>query len=230
MRSLSATELERAGRATLAQLAVAEAVAWRRERTGQLEAGLRLLDEKLTGILHSELEAVRRAAADLLGLDLAVAEPGQRLAPDVRFFYDVAEQAGQTELLAGAIRRRLPGEAGRKRARGHLRRETADLVPMQIGRARADLQYRLAEAARRLERSVDARYQEGTGRLERALADADALRHATAEEVTARELEFADRLAAIDRVLALLGPAAPPAAGSDGATAGVTGSTAARIA
>jgi small GTP-binding protein len=213
LRSVSAAEIERVGRAKLAELAVAEAEAWRGERTGQLEAALTLLDEKLTGILRGELDAVRQAAADLLGLDLAVAAPGQRLAPDLRFFYHVGEQAGQTELLAGAIRRRLPGEAGRSRAREHVRREAADLVPMQIGRARADLQYRLAEATRRLARAVDARYQEGTGRLERALAGADALRSATGEEAAAHDRELGDRLAAIDRVLAHLDPVAQPAAG-----------------
>jgi small GTP-binding protein len=213
LRSSPAAEIERAGRAQLAELAVAEAEAWRCERTDKLEAGLGLLDKRLTDILLAELEAVRQAAADLLGLDLAVTAPGQRLAPDLRFFYQVAEQAGQTELLAGAIRRRLPGEAGRNRAREHVRREATDLVPQQIGRARADLQYRLAEATRRLMRAIDARYQEGTGRLEKALADADRLRSATGEEVAARNMELASRLAAIDHVLALLDRATLAAAG-----------------
>jgi len=213
LRSSSAAEIERAGRAKLAELAVTEAEAWRGERTDQLEEALALLDERLTDGLRAELEAVRQAAADLLGLDLAVAAPGQRLAPDLRFFYQVAEQAGQSELLAGAIRRRLPGEAGRNRARQHVRREAAELVPQQIGRARADLQYRLAEATRRLIRAVDARYQEGTGRLEGALADADRLRSATAEELAARDLELVSRLAAIGHVFTLLDSVAPPVAG-----------------
>jgi hypothetical protein len=123
----------------------------------------------------------------------------------------VAELAGQTELLAGAIRRHLPGETGRTRAREHVRREAADLVPQQIGRARADLQYRLAEATRRLTRAIDARYREGTGRLEKALADANGLRSATAEEVATRDAELMSRLAAINSVLALLGSAVSPA-------------------
>jgi hypothetical protein len=206
LRLAAAAEIERSGRALLAQLAVAEAEGWRSERTGNLEEGLALLDERLTGILRAELEAVRQAAADLLGLDLAVAASGQRLAPDLRFFYQVAEQAGQTELLAGAIRRHLPREAGRNRAREHVRREAADLVPQQIGRARADLQYRLEEATRRLMRAVDARYEEGTGRLEKALAEADGLRSATSEAIAARDLELSRRLAAIDRVLSMLEP------------------------
>ena len=89
-------------------------------------------------------------------------EPGGRLAEDRRFFYTTAEEAGQTELLAGAIRRKLPGELGRRSAREHLRREAPGLVESQIGRARADLQYRLSEASRALARSMERRYAEAT--------------------------------------------------------------------
>lgn len=119
---------------------------WRQQQAGQLEEGLARLDGRLASDLAAELDAVRDAAAELLGLSLSVPGPGERLAPDLQFFYLAGEQAGQTELLAGAIRRHLPGEAGRRGARAYLRRETARLVPQQIGRARADLQYRLTEA------------------------------------------------------------------------------------
>jgi len=148
------------------ELAVAAAETWRRQQAQRQEQGLARLDARLTKDLQSELDAVRDAAAELLGLTLAVPGPGERLEPDLRFFYLTAEQAGQTELLAGAIRRWLPGEAGRRRARAYPRRETAGLVPQQIGRARADLQYRLAEATRRLVRAIGARYADSTGRLE----------------------------------------------------------------
>jgi len=224
LRLSPAAEIERGGRARLAELAVAEAEAWRSERADALEAGLSRLDERLTAVLRAELDAVRQAAADLLGLDLTVAAPGPRLAPDLRFFYQVADQAGQTELLAGAIRRHLPGEAGRNRARAHVRREVAELVPQQIGRARADLQYRLAEAARRLVRVIDARYLESTGRLEKALADAAAQQDATAAQAAARDRGLTGRLAAIDRVVAQLDSAAraagATAAGGDVSSAG----------
>ncbi len=222
--SSPAAEIERAGHAKLAELAVAQAQAWRTEWAGKLEAGLSRLDERVTSTLRAELDAVRQAAADLLGLDLAVVTPGRHLAPGARFFYQVAEHPGQTELLAGAIRRHLPGEAGRRRAREHLRRELADLVPRQIGRARADLQYRLAEAGRRLARAIDARYLEGTGRLEKALADAAALRSATAGEVAAADEQLARRLAALDSLLAALD--IPLAAGTSPAASEVSGADA----
>ena len=169
LRSAGAAEIERSGRARLAELAVAAAESWRQRQAARLEDGLARLDARMIEDLRAELAAVRAAAADLLGLALTMPGGAERLAPDLRFFYLVEENAGQTELLAGAIRRHLPGEAGRRRARAYLRREVAELVPRLIGRARADLQYRLAEATRQLVRATAARYAEGTGRLENAL-------------------------------------------------------------
>ena len=157
--------------------------------------------------LRSELDAVREAAAELLGLTLSVPGPGQRLAPDLKFFYLVAGQAGQTELLAGAIRTRLPGEAGRRRAHAYLRREAKSLVPQQIGRARADLQYRLAEATRMLVRSIGARYAESTFRLESALRTAALARESTTEGAARMDHELAARQQVLTHVLALLSEA-----------------------
>jgi hypothetical protein len=157
--------------------------------------------------LRAELAAVRAAAADLLGLALTMPGGAERLTPDLRFFYLVAENAGQTELLAGAIRRHLPGEAGRRRARAYLRRETAELVPRLIGRARADLQYRLAEATRQLVRTTAARYAEGTGRLENALRRATVRWETTAGQTAEQDRELAARQQALDRIGVLLGEA-----------------------
>jgi GTP-binding protein EngB required for normal cell division len=219
LQSAPAAQMERDGRARLGELAVAAAEAWRQEQARRLEEGLARLDERMTGDLRAELDAVRDAAAELLGLALAVPGPAGRLAPDLRFFYTIAEEAGQTELLAGAIRRRLPGEAGRRRAREYLRRETAGLVPRQIGRARADLQYRLAEATRRLTRETEARYAESTDRLENALRTAAAQREATAGEAAQQDRQIARRQEALRAALSLLdqADAGPPGADPEGA-------------
>ena len=209
LRSAGAAEIERSGRARLAELAVAAAESWRQRQAAQLEGGLARLDARMIEDLRAELAAVRAAAADLLGLALTMPGGAERLAPDLRFFYLVAENAGQTELLAGAIRRHLPGEAGRRRARAYLRREVAELVPRLIGRARADLQYRLAEATRQLARATAARYAEGTGRLENALQRATASWETTAGQTAEQDRELAARQQALDRIGALLDAAAP---------------------
>jgi len=187
--------------------------------------GLARLDGRLASDLAAELDAVRDAAAELLGLSLSVPVPGERLAPDLRFFYLAGEEAGQTELV-GAIRRRLPGEAGRRRAQAYLRRETAGLVPQQIGWARADLQYRLAEATRRLIRSVGDRYADSTGRLENALRTAAALREATEGQAAQHDRELAHRQEALDRVFSLLGQATASTPEDSAAASDISGADA----
>jgi GTP-binding protein EngB required for normal cell division len=205
LREATAGEIEQRGREGLAAFAVAAAEAWRQQRREAIEQGLAAVDARLAADLRTELGVLRESAAELLGLDLAVPEPEGRLAESRRFFYSAGADIGQTELLAGAVRRRLPGELGRRTARDHLRREVADLVGMQIGRARGDLQYRLAEATRALARVVEQRYADGTSRIRSALEAAAGLRDASATEAASKEAELAEREAALRRVTDLLG-------------------------
>ena len=200
----SPAEIERLGRDELARLTMQAVDAWRDAQRGRLEKGLDELDTRLTGELKAELDAVRGAAAELLGIDLTLPGPGQRLAADLRFFYTTREEAGQTELLAGAVRRRLPGEIGRRRAREHLRGEAAALAGSQTGRARADLQYRLAEATRGLIRAVRGRYSGSTDGLASALRAAAAHRAGTAADAERADGELAHRESALRGVLTLL--------------------------
>jgi len=206
----SPAEIERRGRARLTGLTREAVEAWRQDQRDRLELGLGRLETRLAGELSAGLDAVRGAAADLLGLDLAVPGPGQRLTADLRFFYTLQEDVGQAELLAGAVRRRLPGELGRRRARDYLQREARNLAGSQVGRARADLQYRLAEATRRLIRAMHLRYAEGTARLQAALQTAAQMREATAAEAAQHDRELArreDALRAVDaRLWAQPGP------------------------
>jgi len=194
-------EIERLGRERLVALAVAAAEGWRADQRQRIEQGLAGVDARLAAALKAELDVLRGSAAELLGLELAVPEPGGRLAEDRRFFYATAENAGQTELLAGAVRRRLPGELGRRAARRHLRAQAPGLVAGQIGRARGDLQYRLAEAARALVQVVEQRYADGTGRMQAALRAAAELREASDAETARAESDLAGREAALRRIL-----------------------------
>ena len=211
LRAAAPGEIAQRGRERLVALAVAAADAWRQDQRERIEQGLASVDARLAADLKAELDVLRGSAAELLGLDLAVPEPGGRLAEDRRFFYTTAEDVGQTELLAGAVRRRLPGELGRRAAREHLRREAPGLVEGQIGRARGDLQYRLAEAARALVRVVDQRYADGTGRMQAALRAAADLREASDAEATRMESDLAGREAALRHVLTRLDDARNPA-------------------
>jgi GTP-binding protein EngB required for normal cell division len=216
LRAARPAEIERQGRERLVAFTLAAADAWRARRREIIEEGLARTDARLAADLTAALEVLRDCAAELLGLDLAVPEPGSRLAEDRRFFYTTGEAAGQTELLAGAIRRRLPGELGRRSAREHLRCEVPGLVESQLGRARADLQYRLSEASRALARSMEQRYAEATGRMQAALQAAKELRAASAAEAAVGERELSWQAAAVRHALTVLdqagqasGPPAP---------------------
>jgi GTP-binding protein EngB required for normal cell division len=204
LREATAGEIQRVGRERLGAFAVAAAESWRQQQREAIEQGLAAVDARLAAQLRAELSVLRESAAELLGLDLSVPEPEGRLAESRRFFYTAGQDAGQTELLAGAVRRRLPGELGRRTAREHLLRETPDLMSMQIGRARGDLQYRLAEATRALARVVEQRYADGTSRIRSALATAAELREASAAEAAEKERELAGREAAVHHVMGLL--------------------------
>jgi GTP-binding protein EngB required for normal cell division len=204
LRTAGPAVIEDQGRERLVAFTLAAASAWRARWRQAIEDGLARTNARLTADLTAALEVLRDSAAELLGLELAVPDPGGRLAEDRRFFYTTHEEAGQTELLAGAIRRRLPGELGRRRAREHLRREAPELVRSQVGRARGDLQYRLSEASRALARSVERRYAEATDRMRAALRAADDLRGASAAEAAGKERELSRREAAVRHALAVL--------------------------
>ena len=204
LRSASPAEIERQGRERLVALTLAAADAWRSQWQHAIEEGLARTDTRLTADLAAALAVLRDSAAELLGLDLAVPDPGGRLTEDRRFFYTTSEDAGQTELLAGAIRRKLPGELGRRSAREHLRREAPGLVAAQIGRARGDLQYRLSVASRALARSMEQRYAEATDRMRAALRAAADLRTASAAEAAQADRDLSEREAAIRHALSVL--------------------------
>jgi GTP-binding protein EngB required for normal cell division len=209
LRAARPGEIERQGRERLGGLVVAAAEAWRQQQREAIEAGLARVDTRLAAGLKAELDVLRDAAAELLGLDLAIPEPGGRLAENRRFFYTTGEDVGQTELLAGAVRRWLPGEVGRRAVREHLHREAPALAAKQVGRARGDLQYRLAEAARALVRAVEQRYADGTDRIRSALQSAADLREASAADAAQMEEELSVREAALRHTLGLLDQADP---------------------
>jgi hypothetical protein len=199
-----AAEIERGGRDRLVRLTVDAAQAWRQAQRQRLEDGLDRIERRVTRDLEAELAAVRDAAAELLGLELAVPAPAGRLTAGREFSFSVAEQVDQVELLAGAVRRRVPGQWGQRLARDHLLGEIDDLAARQIGRARADLQYRLAEATRQLIAAVGRRYADNTDRLAGALETAAALRDQSAKPAAGHLAELADRERELHAIVARL--------------------------
>ena len=201
----SPAEIERGARARLAEMTAQAVEAWRQAQTEKLEAGLCALGERLAAELEARLSVSRGAADDLLGLKLVLPGPDQHIKPDMRFFYTLDEHVDQAELLAGAVRRRLPGVLGRRLARAHVLAGVGRLADSQVGRARADLQYRLAEAARGLMSDLTRRYAESASRLTAALQTAADVRAQATAEGARRLMDLADREQALRTVLAQLG-------------------------
>jgi Dynamin family len=201
----SGADMERDGADWLAARARDAADGWRDEQRKMLEASLAEQDARLIRALRAEVAEVRAAARELLDLDLALPDTAERLVPGRNFFYASTAPAGQTELLAGTVRRHLPGELGRRRARAHLLTQARDLMPMLIGRARGDLQFRLQESMRLLVQTSDERYADSIGRLAAAIdsASADSGRTEAEEKVSQRAL--ANREDALRGILAQLG-------------------------
>jgi hypothetical protein len=201
--AVSPADIQYRGRARLVELTAPAVAGWRAEHLRSLGDGLDRLQARLVADLDRELDRVRNEAADLLGLDLTVPASTEPLLPDREFVSSYAEDIGQTELLAGAIRRRLPGGLGRRRAAEYIRRQVADLVPQQVGRSRADLQYRLTESRHRLLAAVDRRYRDTSERLAAALDAAGQLRTETPEAAEHRrrlEKREAALLGVLDRL------------------------------
>ncbi|MGH3320461.1 MAG: dynamin family protein [Streptosporangiaceae bacterium] len=200
----SPDEVERRGREYLVRLTREEVEAWRAERASELGEGLRGVDARLVQALLRELSELREAARDLLDLGLTAAEQPDRLVDNPRFRYAFAEDPGQTELLAGAVRRHLPGDLGRRRARKYVLDEVDRVVPKQIGRARSDFQYRLGESAHRLEGEIGRRYARSVDHLEAALDEASRLAAATESDAALRRNELGRREKALDDLVARL--------------------------
>jgi hypothetical protein len=105
-------ETEQRGRDWLIARARDDAEAWRDQQRKRLKEGMTDLDKRLLTALRREISEVRSAANELLDLDLAIPDTGERLLPDRRFFYSGAQITGQTELFAGRCGAACPGSSG----------------------------------------------------------------------------------------------------------------------
>jgi GTPase Era involved in 16S rRNA processing len=148
---------------------------WRRQREQMIIDGLNVVDARLTVALERQIQGVRLAAQDLLGVDLAIPVTAGRLLPEAGVSYAFGEPIGTITQWQGVLRRHLPGRWGRRAVRSHLLDEVDSLVGKQIGRIRSGLQQALRPATTALIRAIDARYTETTAGLVQALAAAQQL-------------------------------------------------------
>ncbi|MGH3098748.1 MAG: dynamin family protein [Streptosporangiales bacterium] len=188
-----AAQLAGEGRDLLVSWTADSVDGWRDDRAQGLQTDLRDGAERARAEFASALAGLRDTAAELLGVSLTLPVADARLVEPHRFFYITAENVDTAELLAGLVRRHLPGELGRRRVAGRLQAEAATFVPQQVGRARGDLQARLDESTRQLVRAVDENYRQATAHLRSALQAAATLSAATEDESVRTRRELAER-------------------------------------
>jgi GTP-binding protein EngB required for normal cell division len=180
---------------------------WRTQQAAVLQRELDRLGERLRASLERDLGAVREAAKTLLGTELAVPATGVRLVADPQFHYAPPAPEGPTEALAAAVRRHLPGRAGRERAVAAVRSEAEELADRMVGRARGDLQYRLTETAHAATAALAERYAQCSAHLSGALDAAQRMSRLTQAEaqsaraaLIAREQSLGDLLRRLSRL------------------------------
>lgn len=144
----SAADVEQQGRPVLESTVVDEIDAWRVRMADRLDHALHELTAELNADVERDIGELRAAAAQHLGVTLTAPANPVRLREGRPFWYALdrppAWEPPGTELL----RRHSFGAA--RRARVRLATDIHDLVDRQVGRARADLQQRLAETMRAL--------------------------------------------------------------------------------
>jgi hypothetical protein len=189
----SVDEIYVQGREAIRTSATARAEAWRGERAAILQREIDELDGRLRARLDRDQAGVRDAAWDLLGVEISVPSASVRLIMDPRFHYAPWAPEGPTEAVAAAVRRLLPGRYGRERMLRYLEAEASEMADRQIGRARADLQFRLEETIRALIAAVSGRYEQYGARLSHALRAAEELRTLTEGQASEQRTALAER-------------------------------------
>lgn len=185
---LANADLEAQGHRIGSELIVQEVETWRSTRAGMLQKRLDELDARLRDGLDRDLADLRPAAKELLGIELTAEPADVALAPSQRFYYQFRIDLDAAGMLASGIRHRLPGGFGRTRAARYVLEQMDLLSRQQVGRARADLQERLATSTRSMRAALTERYADHSRRMLDALdAAADLVSADAAQRTTLLE-------------------------------------------
>ncbi len=158
-------DLERVTRAAVASMITRHVEAWRAAAAQLLEAGLATIAMEGAADVNAQLRLASDAVERVLNLTLSARADVADLPVDERFHYDYTPASGWDPPLRGTLSRLATSSRRRARIRRAIDAEAAGLVDRQIGRARADLQDRLREAARELSRALEEQCADTLGRL-----------------------------------------------------------------
>lgn len=146
---------EERGREAVTSSITAAVDHWRAEQTEALEAGLARVIERAEQDVAIQAQLAREAVNELLDLSIHAGPQLPRLEVDPSFHYDFSPADGWAPPLHGLVSRLGTRSHRRTRARRRLAEEVASLTDRQLGRARSDLQRRLEQTGRAIQRALD---------------------------------------------------------------------------
>lgn len=191
--------IEERGRQVTAALIVERVQAWRDEQGSALEADLANVVASIAQSRADQLARLREDARTLLDMELAAASGRVELAASRRFWFSFSDPPAWELPGAELLRHRGPGAVRRARARAL--DAVPELVDRQVGRARADLQQRLAETTRALAGQLRREHRQMLDRLAVAVDQSRASFDTGTAGRDAARAAFAGRLAAVGDVL-----------------------------
>jgi hypothetical protein len=201
---LSPEQLAEVVRSTVAQATRVRARDWYVDTAAELDAGMRQAVARALESLRAELAEARRAAGELLRVDLSevVDLPGvEALRPPS---FEASVHPGWEELVCAAVKRRLPTRIRRRQVLRELDDWQRMAVPRPFGRARSTLQDILREMARAAERSIETTRGEHVSALQQGLGAVRSERAQSAGVVASTIERLVQRSADLDKILTLL--------------------------
>ncbi|MEO8829545.1 dynamin family protein [Lapillicoccus sp.] len=158
-------DLERVARAAAASMITRHVEAWRATTVQRLEAGLATIATEGASDVNAQLRLASDAVERVLDLTLSARADVAELPVNTRFRYDYTPATGWDPPLRGTLSRLATSAHRRARIRRSVGVEAVSMVDRQVGRARADLQDRLREAAREVSRALEEQCADTLDRL-----------------------------------------------------------------
>jgi hypothetical protein len=202
---LSPEQLTEVVRTTVVEATQARARAWYANTAADLDTGMRHAARRALESLRADLAQARRAAGELLRVELSqvVDLPGLEASRPPSF--DASVHPGWEELVSAAVKHHLPVRIRRRQVLHELDDWQRVAVPRPFGRARSALQDSLRETARAAERNIEATRAEHVSALQQGLAAVRGERDRSKGAIAATMDRIAHRSSDLDKILSLLG-------------------------
>ncbi len=198
--ALPLQEYEQESRSVMAAVITSAVDGWRGVTTNRLETGLRDLIEQTRHAVSAQLELARVAVQQALDLSIELGSVSATLAVDPTFRYDYTPPVGWEPPFRSSLTHLHSEAHQRRRIRSAVLEEVPGMTDRQLGRARADLQYRLVEAGRHLGRALDDELNDTVERLVSVL-DEVLTGSEDAAERDAQAVTLSDRVRSIEQLL-----------------------------